>query len=44
MTADEFEARVKKLVDDAREAGMSDPVLAEVLHDVAESMQDRTPE
>ena len=42
MTADEFEARVRELVDDARGAGMTDAVLAEVLHDVAESLRDGT--
>jgi hypothetical protein len=38
MTADEFEARVEKLVAEAREVGMPVEVLIDVLHDVAETL------
>lgn len=41
MTADEFEGRVQKLIDDARAADMSDEMMIDVLHDLAEALRER---
>ncbi len=41
MTADDFEARVQKLVEDARQAGCSDEMMIDVLHDIAETLRER---
>jgi hypothetical protein len=40
MTADELEARIEKLIAEAREAGMAKGVIVDVLHDVAETLQE----
>lgn len=40
MTADEFEARVEKLISEARQAGMEKGIIIDVLHDVAETLQE----
>ena len=40
MTADEFEARVEKLVSEARLGGMPMEVMIDVLHDVAEVLRE----
>ena len=38
MTADEFAARVEKLVAEAREVGVSVEVMIDVLHDAADNL------
>jgi DNA-binding transcriptional regulator YhcF (GntR family) len=40
MSADEFEARLEKLITEAREAGMSDEAIIDVLHDAAEGLHE----
>lgn len=42
MTADDFEARVRTLVLDARQAGCSNEMMIDVLHDIAEALRERT--
>jgi ATP-dependent Clp protease ATP-binding subunit ClpA len=38
MTADELEARIEKLVAEAREAGMEKVIVIDVLHDVVQTL------
>jgi hypothetical protein len=40
MTANELEARIEKLVGEAREVGMAMEVMIDVLHDVAEALRE----
>jgi hypothetical protein len=40
MTADELEARIEKLISEARDAGMEREIIIDVLHDVAETLQE----
>jgi hypothetical protein len=40
MNAEELEARIEKLIAEARDAGMERGVIIDVLHDVAETLQE----
>lgn len=43
MTVDEFEIRVQKLIEECREAGMTDASMAAVFEDAAEELHERDP-
>ena len=40
MTADEFEARIEKLISEARDAGLARGIIIDVLHDAAQELQE----